>query len=199
MLTAFFWSVTKNFKIPVVAADKTLLKAISLEIDRPLITKSIIAKADNQVMRNKNNEEKKALKKNQNKKQHSGQKLDKNLILNQDKEKESDLENQAPQKQKSLKKTERPLIFAADINKKAELLFGQLPEIPADLRRQAFSTKAVARFYIAADGSVLRVELIKPSASLRLNQLLLKNLKNWKFAARHSASTQDIAVNFLVK
>lgn len=87
----------------------------------------------------------------------------------------------------------------AEATKQVAALFNPLPQIPDDLRLEAFNSEAVARFYIEANGAVSRVELIKPCANPKLNHLLLKSLKSWKFAAANSASTQDIRVNFLVK
>lgn len=77
--------------------------------------------------------------------------------------------------------------------------FHPLPQIPDDLRDEAFSSKALARFYISVDGNVLNVELIKPCADPRLNVLLLKTLQKWKFPATNSKTTQDISVTFSVQ
>ena len=78
-------------------------------------------------------------------------------------------------------------------------VFQPLPEIPDELRFEAFHSKAVARFYIDAAGNVVRVELIKPCNNPKLNQLLLKSLKRWKFASSRTGVTQDIAVTFKVE
>ncbi|WP_259460678.1 energy transducer TonB [Paraburkholderia sp. BL23I1N1] len=77
-----------------------------------------------------------------------------------------------------------------------------LPELPDDLREQAYQTVATARFAIHADGSV-DVELIKPTASPRLNQILLEALRKWRFfpamqAGHPVESRQDIRVHFNV-
>jgi len=85
-----------------------------------------------------------------------------------------------------------------DAQKKMPPLYSPLPKIPDDLREEAFNSSAVARFYIAQDGSVTSVELIHPCNNPRLNKLLLTSLKNWKFAAAQN-HTQDIRVNFEVK
>lgn len=77
-------------------------------------------------------------------------------------------------------------------------LFFPLPKIPDDLREEAFKSAAIARFYIASDGSVLNVELIKPCANPRLNHLLLQSLKMWKFNSDASDRTQDVQVRFEV-
>jgi len=82
---------------------------------------------------------------------------------------------------------------------KAALIFNPLPKIPDDLREEAFNSYAIARFKIAKDGGTATVELIKPCSNPRLNDLLLKNLKTWKFAASNSESTQEIRVNFKVE
>ena len=84
-------------------------------------------------------------------------------------------------------------------SKKLAPIFNPLPQIPNDLREEAFASEAIARFYISNEGAVLRVELIKPCANPKLNFLLLKSLKKWRFANSPKESTQDIRVNFLVK
>ena len=73
--------------------------------------------------------------------------------------------------------------------KKLPTLFNPLPKIPDDLREEAFASEALARFYVNIDGSVDRVELIKPCSNPRLNNLLLKSLRSWKFAANSVNST----------
>lgn len=77
--------------------------------------------------------------------------------------------------------------------------FHPLPEIPDDLRDEAFSSRAVARFYIGENGEVTKVELIQPCSNPRLNVLLLKSLQKWKFPRDSSSKIQDISVTFLVK
>lgn len=77
-----------------------------------------------------------------------------------------------------------------------------LPELPDDLREQAYRTVATARFTIHADGSV-DVELVKATPNPRLNQLLLEVLRKWRFspamqAGRPVESKQDIRVHFNV-
>ena len=77
-----------------------------------------------------------------------------------------------------------------------------LPELPDDLRDQAYQTVAIARFAIHVDGSV-DVELIKPTANPRLNQILLETLRKWRFfpamqAGHPIESRQDIRVHFNV-
>jgi protein TonB len=77
-----------------------------------------------------------------------------------------------------------------------------LPELPDDLREQAYQTVATARFVIHADGSV-DVELLKPTPNPRLNQLLLEALRKWRFfpalqSGRPVESRQDVRVHFNV-
>lgn len=77
-----------------------------------------------------------------------------------------------------------------------------LPELPDDLREQAYQTVATARFVIHADGSV-DVELIRLTPNPRLNQLLLQALRQWRFspALRNGhpvESQQDVRVHFNV-
>ncbi len=77
-----------------------------------------------------------------------------------------------------------------------------LPELPDDLREQAYQTVATARFMIHADGSV-DVELVKPTPNPRLNQILLESLRKWRFSPAMQAghrveSRQDIRVHFNV-
>lgn len=77
-----------------------------------------------------------------------------------------------------------------------------LPELPDDLRDQAYQTVATARFMIHADGSV-DVELVKPTPIPRLNQILLEALRKWRFfpamqTGHPVESRQDIRVHFNV-
>lgn len=88
-------------------------------------------------------------------------------------------------------------------DKKASTIYQPLPTIPDELREEAFSTVAIARFHIATDGSAT-VELIKPCANPKLNHLLLVSLRRWRFTpARHlgvaTPSTEDIQVRFKVE
>lgn len=82
---------------------------------------------------------------------------------------------------------------------KAKIVSQPLPQIPNELRKEAFETKAIARFYILANGEVEKVELIKMANSPQLNYLLLKSLRKWKFEEKMENSTQDIEVVFEVK
>jgi protein TonB len=81
----------------------------------------------------------------------------------------------------------------------AKAIYQPLPTIPDDLRDEAISSVAIARFHINPDGTVT-VELIKPTANPRINRLLLSTLKTWKFFpamqdGKPIPSTQDIKVN----
>jgi outer membrane biosynthesis protein TonB len=78
-------------------------------------------------------------------------------------------------------------------------IFHPLPAIPEELRDEAFSSKAVARFYVGENGEVAKVELIQPCSNPRLNVLLLKSLQKWKFPIAATGKTQEISVTFLVK
>lgn len=82
---------------------------------------------------------------------------------------------------------------------KAKIISQPLPQIPDDLRKEAFATKAIARFYILANGNVEKIELIKMANNPKLNFLLMKSLKKWRFEANSQNSTQDIEVAFEVK
>jgi TonB family protein len=85
------------------------------------------------------------------------------------------------------------------VQKKVTPLFAPLPKIPDDLRNETFASEAIARFHIAPDGSVTNVELIKHCSNPRLNQLLLRSLRNWKFVSNSQSYTQEIRVNFEVE
>lgn len=84
-------------------------------------------------------------------------------------------------------------------NEKIIAIYQPLPAIPDDLRQEAFNSFAIARFYIDKNGAVEKVELIQGASSPRLNLLLLKSLRNWKFSATDKTSTQDIRVTFEVE
>ena len=88
-------------------------------------------------------------------------------------------------------------------NNGPKILYQPMPKIPDDLRREAFSTSAMARFHVAADGSTT-VELLTPSQNPRLNHILLETLKTWKFApatqgGNATESNFDIRVHFAVE
>jgi hypothetical protein len=81
----------------------------------------------------------------------------------------------------------------------AKLVYRPLPQIPQYLRKTAFETKAIAKFYILKNGEVQKVELIEASNNPKLNFLLLNALKKWRFEESDSESTQNIEVIFEVK
>ncbi len=88
-------------------------------------------------------------------------------------------------------------------NSGARKIFHPLPQIPEDLREEAFNSAALARFHIAVDGNV-EVELVRPTQNPRLNRILLDTLKKWKFfpAIKNGnpvASTVDILVKIEVR
>jgi hypothetical protein len=78
-------------------------------------------------------------------------------------------------------------------------VYQPLPEIPYDLRFEAFNSYSIARFYIKTSGDVEKVELIKPCNNPKLNWLLLQSLKKWKFPQNNQQSTQEIKVSFKVE
>jgi len=127
--------------------------------------------------------------------------LDAAMISESEQEKKS-MTKSAPQEigNEQIKRQEKVAESTSDsVAKKAIPLFSPLPKIPDDLRDEAFSSFAVARFYIASNGSVTSVELIHPCANPRLNQLLLNSLRNWKFISNAQNYTQDIRVTFQVE
>ncbi|MGH8780886.1 energy transducer TonB [Paraburkholderia sp.] len=78
-----------------------------------------------------------------------------------------------------------------------------LPDLPDDLRELAYQAVAVARFTIRPDGTC-SVELIKPTANPRLNQILLDALRNWRFFpaldnGHPVESRRDVRVHFNVQ
>ena len=81
---------------------------------------------------------------------------------------------------------------------KVQILSRPLPEIPEDLRYEAFSSEIIAKFFIAKNGEVKEVKLIQPSRNPRLNFLLLKSLQKWKFTASNSETSEIINVKFTV-
>lgn len=81
----------------------------------------------------------------------------------------------------------------------ANLIYNPLPKIPDDLRQEAFQSEAIARFHIAPSGEVINVDLVKPCANPKLNYLLLKALRQWKFSPKLFSSTKEIKVKFSVE
>ena len=85
----------------------------------------------------------------------------------------------------------------------AQAIVRPMPQIPDELREDAFNAVAVARFRIAADGTAT-FELAKPTPNPRLNRLLLEKLREWRFfpAMRDGKpvpSDQDVRITFEVK
>ena len=81
----------------------------------------------------------------------------------------------------------------------AHAIFQPKPEIPDELRAEAMNAIAVARFHVAPDGTAT-VELIQPTNSPRINQLLLNTLRRWRFFpaladGKPVASTQDLRIH----
>lgn len=85
----------------------------------------------------------------------------------------------------------------------ARAIVRPMPQIPDELRQDALSTAAVARFRVAVDGTAT-VDLIKPTSNPRLNRLLLDTLKNWRFFpamkdGKPVATTEEIVIKVEVK
>lgn len=81
----------------------------------------------------------------------------------------------------------------------AKAIYQPLPKIPDDLRDEAISAVAVARFHVNPDGTV-SVELIKATSNPRINQIIVNTLKTWKFFpalqnGKPVSSTQEIKVH----
>ncbi len=82
----------------------------------------------------------------------------------------------------------------------ARAIYQPKPEIPDDMRDQSVHVAVLARFHIAADGTVT-VELVKPAADPRINQLLLNTLRDWRFFpaiqnGKPVDSDQEILIHF---
>jgi len=85
----------------------------------------------------------------------------------------------------------------------ARAIIRPMPQIPDDLREEAFNAVALARFHVNTDGSA-KVELAKPTPNPRLNHILLESLKKWRFMpairnGRPVPSTEDVLVKIEVK
>ena len=63
----------------------------------------------------------------------------------------------------------------------ARALYKPLPKVPDELRDRASSAEALARFAIAADGTV-SVELVTPTPDPLLNRAILETLRTWRFS-----------------
>ncbi len=62
----------------------------------------------------------------------------------------------------------------------ARALYAPTPQIPDDLREDAFSALAIAHFVVDRDGQV-KVTLVQATSNPRLNQVILTSLRSWKF------------------
>ncbi len=85
----------------------------------------------------------------------------------------------------------------------ARAIIRPMPQIPDDLRDEAFNFTALARFRIAVDGTA-EVELAKATPNPRLNRILLDSLRKWLFMpaiknGKPVASTEEIVVKLEVK
>lgn len=88
-------------------------------------------------------------------------------------------------------------------NSGARALIHPMPQIPEDLRGEAFNSAALVRFHIAVDGSV-EVELVQPTPNPVLNRILLDSLKKWRFmpaiqSGKPVATTEEILVKIQVR
>ena len=109
----------------------------------------------------------------------------------------------AQQKQAEQKHSEEKSGTGPTGNSGAQAILRPMPQIPDELRQDALSATAIARFHVAADGTAT-VELVTPTPNPRLNHLLLDTLKNWRFFpsmkdGKPVASTQDISIKVDVK
>jgi protein TonB len=82
-------------------------------------------------------------------------------------------------------------------------LYQPKPEIPEELRHHRLDLVAVARFQVAANGSV-QVELVEPTPEPLLNRTLLDTLKKWRFfpalqSGKPVASTIDMRIPVTVE
>ena len=82
----------------------------------------------------------------------------------------------------------------------ARAIYQPKPTIPEDLRDDSLHVVVLARFHIAADGTV-SVVLIKPASNPRVNQVVLNTLKTWRYfpaiqAGKPVASTTDVEIAF---
>ncbi len=92
---------------------------------------------------------------------------------------------------------------SVDANSGARAIVKPMPQIPDDLREDAFSASVLARFHVAADGTA-SVELAKPTPNPRLNGIVLASLKKWRFmpAIKNGnpvASIEDIVIKIEVR
>jgi periplasmic protein TonB len=97
----------------------------------------------------------------------------------------------------------QPVASTANADAPARPIEQPLPDIPEDLREFAFKAVALARFTVHINGSV-DVELVKPTANPRLNQLVLQTLRSWRFfpAMKNGQpvqSEQDIRIHLNIE
>jgi protein TonB len=88
-------------------------------------------------------------------------------------------------------------------NSGARAIVRPMPQIPNELREEAFTSTALARFHVAADGSA-KVELARPTPDPRLNHILLESLMKWRFMpairdGKPVATTEEIVIKIEVK
>ncbi len=121
--------------------------------------------------------------------------VDLQQVKDERKTEKSAQEKLEPQQEKEAQEEEEEF---HEISQKIAPIYQPLPEIPDDLRYEAFNTKAVARFFVLKNGEVFEVKLAKPSASPKLNHLLLKSLRKWKFPKNEKGFVQEITVTFKV-
>ncbi len=85
----------------------------------------------------------------------------------------------------------------------ARAIYSPKPEIPEEYRQDEMDVLVVARFHVAADGTV-KVELVTPSSIPGFNQAILDTLGTWKFFpalkdGKPVDSVQDVRFRFQVK
>ncbi len=88
-------------------------------------------------------------------------------------------------------------------NSEARAIFRPEPQIPDDLRENAFKFTGLVLFHIEVDGSV-KVDLAKPTPNPRLNRILLDTYGKWRFIpkvvnGKPVASTFPLVINLEVK
>ncbi len=78
-------------------------------------------------------------------------------------------------------------------------IFAPLPEIPEEMRYEAFNSMILARFKIGKNGEVESVSLVQNSRNLKLNQLLLLHLRKWQFEVDQAGKQIEVIVRFAVE
>lgn len=97
-----------------------------------------------------------------------------------------------------------PALSILSISSLNNTAFAAIEEYEVTAKKLDVSRNKLAPSIDASGFSSISVELIKSCNNPRLNQLLLRNLRKWKFAPANiagvtTASTQDIKVNFKVE